>query len=139
MTQSEQRAKWRAWARNWIERNRAQKQARDRAWVNARPAYASWKAMMTRCHHPNAKTYAKYGARGIKVHPAWHKYCAFAAEALSGWEPGHHLHRPDPSRGYEPGNIQWVEPTEHARATNRDRWGTPDNLLDFDHDILNIA
>ena len=139
MTQPEQRAKWRKWANSWIDRHRPQKQARDRAWQGSRPGYNSWKAMMTRCHHPGAKTYAKYGARGIKVYEPWHKYSTFASQALAGWKPGHHLHRPNPSRDYEPGNIQWVEPSEHARLTNRARWGTPDAWDDFHHDILNIA
>jgi hypothetical protein len=41
--------------------------------------YRRWNDMMRRCYHPQHKSYADYGGRGIAVYEPWHDVAVFIA------------------------------------------------------------
>lgn len=79
--------------------------------------YQSWQAMKNRCYNKKQKSYANYGAIGIKVCPAWRdSFTAFLTEM--GERPkGTTLDRKDPFGNYELGNCKWSTPLEQSRNT----------------------
>jgi hypothetical protein len=81
--------------------------------------YMVWAAIKQRCNNPKCPKYKNYGARGIKMHPAWQEsYAEFAQYMKSlGKKPSekHSIGRIDNDKGYVPGNIQWEPPKLQAR------------------------
>lgn len=67
--------------------------------------------MIRRTTWPLHKDYAKYGARGIGVDPAWLVYSAFLKDTGSRPE-GTTLERLDNEQGYFKWNCKWATPTE---------------------------
>lgn len=77
------------------------------------PEYASWGCMRTRCNNPNAKDYARYGAKGITCCAEFDDFAVFLAEV--GPRPkGTTLDRINPRKGYEVGNVKWSTPREQS-------------------------
>jgi hypothetical protein len=78
------------------------------------PEYSSWTSMKRRCLDATHKDFARYGAKGITVHPEWiNSFQAFFAHI--GERPsGTTLDRIDGRRGYEPGNVRWATPKVQA-------------------------
>lgn len=78
-------------------------------------------AIMQRCHNPRSKNYAGYGGRGILVHAPWRAADGRAdflryLLTLDGWDNPHlELDRRDNNRGYEPGNLRFIERRKNAR------------------------
>jgi hypothetical protein len=76
--------------------------------------YSSWRAMKDRCLRPTSKDYARWGARGITVDPAWVESFEAFFEHIGSRPDGTTLDRIDTTKGYEPGNVRWATPVEQA-------------------------
>lgn len=83
--------------------------------------YQIWRDMLNRCNNPNVRSYADYGARGIKVCAEWRKdYPAFRAWAIAnGYTKTGTIDRKDINRGYEPNNCQWLPLGQQQLNTRR--------------------
>ena len=77
--------------------------------------YRCWDAMNQRCYNPNNTNYKRYGARGIKVHPAWrHDFNKFIEDVGPRPSTNHSIERVDNSGDYIPGNVMWATASEQA-------------------------
>ncbi|MFM9656805.1 hypothetical protein [Streptomyces scabiei] len=86
------------------------------------PLYTVWRSMISRCHRPGHKAFARYGGRGIAVCPQWrHSFEAFHRDVIKGYEQGLQLDRIDNDGNYEPGNVRWVTRSENGRNTRHNR------------------
>lgn len=76
--------------------------------------YDVWKHLRERCYKPNAKEYAAYGGRGIKVCEAWkNSFEAFSDWAIeNGWKPGLTIERIDVNGNYAPDNCKFITKQE---------------------------
>lgn len=77
--------------------------------------YQIWKGMKARCYNPNHKSFKFYGARGISVQESWiesfENFLMYVGEAPEGYS----LDRIDNSKGYQEGNVRWVNSVSQAR------------------------
>lgn len=80
--------------------------------------YNSWAGMMDRCEWGGHPSYARYGAKGIRVDPRWHSFEAFFAD-IGERPPGTSIDRIDNSKGYGPGNCRWATRAVQALNTSR--------------------
>jgi hypothetical protein len=74
--------------------------------------------MMNRCYNPAAANYRWYGARGIRVHEAFHDprfFIEYVEKELGSCPPGMSLDREDNDGDYAPGNLRWVDWLTQAR------------------------
>lgn len=88
------------------------------------PMYQTWHGMQLRCNDPDSAQYADYGARGITVCDRWDDVSVFIEDIENDIGPkpeGCQLDRIDNERGYEPGNVRWVTPSQNCRNTRRNR------------------
>lgn len=86
------------------------------------PEYVCWHGIRSRCHNPNNKDYALYGARGISVCPRWrNSYTAFLSDVGLKPTPSHSLDRINPNGNYEPSNVRWATPSQQANNTRTNR------------------
>jgi len=84
--------------------------------------YQTWHKMLDRCENPDAKDYARYGARGIRVCARWHDVALFVEDIerdLGDRPAGWTLDRIDNDGNYEPGNVRWASAA--TQAANRRR------------------
>jgi len=88
--------------------------------------YRIWAAMKQRCTNQKAKSWDRYGGRGISVCDAWSSdFITFQRWAMaSGYEDGLELDRIDPNRNYEPSNCRWL--TRIGQLENRLIYLDPD-------------
>lgn len=99
-----------------VERNRTSSLSHGQ---HGSATYKTWEAMKTRCTNQNVKSYADYGAKGVKVCARWaESFEAFLADM--GERPaGTTLDRWPNTRGdYEPGNCRWATRIEQQRNTS---------------------
>lgn len=104
--------------------------------LNHHPLSATWHNMVRRCHNPQDKDYANYGARGITVYEGWRgrmglqTFIADLEREIGPRPQDHTLDRIDNSVGYRPGNVRWATTLEqnlNRRITKRiDEWDTED-------------
>jgi len=72
------------------------------------PEYRVWVGMRDRCYNPKAKSYCRYGARGIRVCARWNKsFSYFFSDVGPRPDKGWDLARIDPNKGYSPKNAVW--------------------------------
>jgi len=82
--------------------------------------YGVWSTMLDRCNNKKAKTYNRYGGRGIYVCKRWHDFELFFADM--GEKPdGLTLERIDNNAGYYPENCKWATRAVQARNTSATR------------------
>lgn len=99
------------------------------------PEYASWANMMTRCYNQNRPCWHNYGGKGVRVCERWKDYKNFLADMGRMPAAQFTLDRIDPSKGYEPGNCQWISRADNARKVRKGRvftaWGESKVLTDW--------
>jgi hypothetical protein len=86
--------------------------------------YKVWAGLVRRCHNPNEKLFAYYGARGVTVCDEWRGpggFIRFLEHMGLRPSSGHSVDRIDNSKGYEPGNVRWATKIEQMNnmSTNR--------------------
>jgi len=82
----------------------------------ATPEYRSWQMMKNRCLNPNARDYAYYGGRGIKVCRRWQEsFAAFLEDMGRRPTPAHTLDRKHTDKNYTPSNCRWATRKEQSR------------------------
>lgn len=83
--------------------------------------YSALKNAIRRCTKPKCPQYDDYGGRGVKVCAAWSDpltgFAAFIQHIGRKPDPSFTLERIDNSKGYEPGNVDWV--SRQANMLNR--------------------
>jgi hypothetical protein len=73
------------------------------------PEYGAWADMIQRCQNENLKSYADYGARGIRVCDRWRtSFVDFLADVGPKPSKKHSLDRINNDGHYEPGNVRWA-------------------------------
>ncbi len=70
-----------------------------------------------RCNNPKIHNYSRYGGRGIQnKFSSLDDFRDYVVNALLGDIRGLQIHRMDNNGHYEPGNIEFLTPTEHIAA-----------------------
>lgn len=91
--------------------------------------YRAWQAIKKRTTDPHSDHYKYYGARGIRLCPAWDaSYENFRDDILReiGPWPGadYTIDRIDNEKGYQPGNVRWSTGLEQILNRRNTRWLT---------------
>jgi len=87
------------------------------------PEYLAWVAAKKRCSNPRNASYRHYGARGIRMCPAWAgSFVAFLRDMGRRPSPSHSLDRINPNGNYAPENCRWASPQVQARNRRCSRW-----------------
>lgn len=93
--------------------------------LKGHPTYRHWQAMKVRCYNVGAKSYPRYGGRGIRVCDEWlNDFKAFYEWSIAnGWEKGLSLDRfPNNDGNYEPSNCRWATTKQQAANTSSNKW-----------------
>lgn len=76
----------------------------------------TWRGMWERCTNPNHQKFYNYGAKKVKVHPAWKDFSVFFRDVGKKPSPKHSLDRfPNKKGNYEPGNVRWATQRQQCR------------------------
>lgn len=78
------------------------------------PLYRTWHNMMRRCYRESDKSYADYGARGIKVDDRWWYFENFLEDMGDKPTAHHTLDRIDGDKDYSKWNCRWATRTEQC-------------------------
>ena len=79
--------------------------------------HAIWRGMIARCHNPNSKDYAAYGAKGVRVCKKWKRFEAFLLDMGRRPSLAHSVERVDAFKNYTPRNCVWA--THSAQQRNK--------------------
>lgn len=82
--------------------------------------YNVWKQMHQRCENPRSPSFKNYGARGIKVDPAWKDFEVFLRD-MGDRPPGYTLERLNNNLGYSKANCGWRTQSHQMNNTRRNR------------------
>lgn len=101
--------------------------------VRNEPLYHVYHGILQRCYNTNSPSYAKYGARGIKVCASWlHSYSTFREWAMThGYVAGLTIDRIDASGDYDPANCRWISLSENSARANVGRQKNHSKLIDM--------
>jgi hypothetical protein len=88
--------------------------------------------MRMRCNNKDAKSYAEYGGRGIKVCERWGCFENFLAD-MGERPPGKTLERQNNDGDYEPSNCCWATALEQSQNRRSSR------LVTFNGETLSIS
>lgn len=89
------------------------------------PEYNTWQAMKHRCLYPKYHAYARYGGRGITIHPDWvNSFAKFYCCVGPKPSPKHSLDRIDTNKGYAPDNVRWASKEEQMYNMANNIWIT---------------
>lgn len=112
--------------------------------------YRCWSNIKSRCYNSKVRSYADYGAKGIKMCDEWlQDFVAFSKWATSnGFKEGLTINRIDPTKDYCPENCEWITLSENSRLAKKEVhcWGRElltneyyefDNIRQFarEHDL----
>lgn len=90
--------------------------------MSRHPAFAVWRSMIDRCRLPTHQAWKNYGARGIRVSPAWREsFENFWADMGPTYRPGLCLDRINNDGPYAPDNCRWATYRQQARNTRNSR------------------
>lgn len=83
-----------------------------------------WDSIKRRCEDPTSKHYARYGGRGIKLSDEFQDPRVFVAyvKSLPNASPELEIDRRDNNRGYERGNLRWVDHKTNVNNQERSIW-----------------
>lgn len=82
--------------------------------------FRAWCAAKERCYNSNAKHYASYGGRGIRMSENWiNDFAAFLSHVGRKPARGMSLDRIDVNGNYEPGNVKWSTAREQRLNQRR--------------------
>lgn len=77
--------------------------------------YRIWIGIKTRCLNRRARTFLRYGGRGIGISLVWvNDFPRFLADVGRRPTPAHSIDRIDWNKGYLPGNVRWATKSEQA-------------------------
>lgn len=83
--------------------------------------YRTWVGMITRCHNPKSKDYARYGGSGIFVCTKWRKSFVAFFKYVGPRPRGTSIDRINGKRGYEPGNVRWATMDQQIKNRRKPR------------------
>lgn len=87
--------------------------------------YRAWKSIKDRCYLKTAKSYERYGGRGITMCMAWmDSFPEFLKDVGRAPSADHSIERKDNNGNYEPGNVRWATVKEQARNKRTNVFGT---------------
>ncbi len=92
-------------------------------WKHGLSSYSGmkvWQGMIRRCTNPEAKDFAQYGGRGIKVCARWLDVRNFA-EDMGEKPDGHSLDRINTYGDYCPENCRWATPAQQGANKRNNR------------------
>lgn len=101
--------------------------------IRQHPLYGTYSNIMSRTTNPRVRSYADYGARGIRIAEEWQgkprAFIAWMEENLGSRPEGMTLDRIDNDGNYEPGNLRWASASEQHRNRRR-AWASRVGAID---------
>ena len=80
------------------------------------PLYKRWRFIVDITSNPNNANYKKYGQYTYTTFESWREFCDYVMDNLGMPQSAlSRLARKDLSKGFEPGNLHWLEPLAYGR------------------------